>query len=119
MIVLLPTQKLDVMKAWDGIPGLLANLPLVGNRLAKVINTLVLKQIYKEGRLFAWPNIWAKREVVPELIGPLKPQQVAEKAVDYLQHPETLMAMQQALRSVRGEAGASAKLAELLYSMGL
>jgi len=27
MMVLLPTQKLDVMKAWDGILGLLANLP--------------------------------------------------------------------------------------------
>ncbi len=114
MIVLLPTQKLEVMKAWDGIPGLLANLPLVGDGLTRVINSLVLKQIYKEGRLFAWPNIWAKREVVPELIGRLTPQQVAEKAVHYLEHPETLAAVERDLRSVRGQAGASTKLADLV-----
>jgi lipid A disaccharide synthetase len=114
MIVLLPTQKLEVMKAWDGIPGLLANLPLVGNRFAKGINTLVLRQIYKEGRLFAWPNIWAKREVVPELIGRIQPEMVAAKVVNYLTQPETLAALQQDLRSVRGEAGASAKLAALV-----
>ncbi|MGB3138261.1 MAG: lipid-A-disaccharide synthase [Nodosilinea sp.] len=114
MMVLLPTQKLEVMKAWDGIPGLLANLPLVGDSLTRGINTLVLRQIYKEGKLFAWPNIWAKREVVPELIGPLKPQEVAARVVGYLDHPPALEAMRQELRSVRGEAGAAAKLAAMV-----
>jgi len=114
MMVLLPTQKMDVMKAWDGIPGLLANLPLVGNGLAKGINTLVLRQIYREGRLFAWPNIWAKREIVPELIGRLHPEQVAKQVVDYLEFPEKLDAIQQDLRSVRGEPGAADKLADIV-----
>jgi lipid-A-disaccharide synthase len=114
MVVLLPTQKLEVMKAWDGIPGLLANLPLVGDSFAKVINTFILRQIYKEGRLFAWPNIWAKRQVVPELIGPLTPQEVAQKVVGLLADPSALAAMRQDLRLVRGEAGASAKLAAIV-----
>jgi hypothetical protein len=114
MMVLLPTQKLEVMKAWDGIPGLLANLPVVGDSFAKAINTLILRQIYKEGRLFAWPNIWAKREVVPELIGPLQPQAVAEKVVAYMANPDELDTMRQALRSVRGDAGASARLAAMV-----
>jgi lipid-A-disaccharide synthase len=114
MIVLLPTQKMDVMKAWDGIPGLLANLPLVGNAFARGINTLVLRQIYKEGRLFAWPNIWAKREIVPELIGRLHPAQVAKQVVDYLENPQQLAAIQQDLRSVRGKPGASEKLATIV-----
>jgi lipid A disaccharide synthetase len=114
MVVLLPTQKLEVMKAWDGIPGLLANLPLVGDGFAKVINTLMLRQIFKEGRRFAWPNIWAKREVVPELIGRLEPQLVAEKVVGYLENPAALAAMGEDLRSVRGQAGASAKLAAMV-----
>jgi lipid A disaccharide synthetase len=114
MVVLLPTQKLELMKAWDGIPGLLANLPLVGNSFAKVINTLMLRQIFKEGRLFAWPNIWAKREVVPELIGRLEPQLVAEKVVGYLEDPAALAMVRQDLRSVRGQAGASAKLAAIV-----
>ncbi|MGK7885514.1 MAG: lipid-A-disaccharide synthase, partial [Crocosphaera sp.] len=68
MIVLLPTQQLDAMRTWDGIPGILANLPLVGSQLAKLINARVVKT----GRLFAWPNIWAKEEIVPELRGELK-----------------------------------------------
>ncbi|WP_035987933.1 hypothetical protein [Leptolyngbya sp. KIOST-1] len=114
MMVLLPTQKLEVMKAWDGVPGLLANLPLVGDSLAKLINRLVLRQIYKEGKLFAWPNIWAKREIVPERIGPLKPGEVAAQVVDYLSNPAALEAIRQDLRSVRGEAGAAAKLAAMV-----
>jgi hypothetical protein len=114
MMVLLPTQKMDVMKAWDGIPGLLVNLPVVGNGLAKGINTLVLRQIYKEGRLFAWPNIWAKREIVPELIGRLHPEQVAKQVVDYLKDPEKLDAIRRDLRAVRGEPGAAEKLADIV-----
>ncbi|HIK44521.1 MAG TPA: lipid-A-disaccharide synthase [Leptolyngbyaceae cyanobacterium M65_K2018_010] len=114
MIVLLPTQKLEVMKAWDGIPGLLANLPLVGDSLARGINTLVLREISKTGKLFAWPNLWAQRQIVPELVGRLNPQTVAEQMVGYLEHPETLAAMGQDLRSLRGSAGASAQLAAIV-----
>jgi lipid-A-disaccharide synthase len=109
MIVLLPTQQLDAMRAWDGIPGLLANLPLVGTSMAKVINWLALRRL----GLLAWPNIWAKSEVVPELVGKLQPQQVAEFALDFLQHPEKLEQMRSHLRSIRGEPGAAQKLATL------
>ena len=116
MVVLLPTQKLDAMKAWDGIPGLLANLPVVGSPFAKLVNYLALKQILKAGRLFAWPNLWAGQAIVPELIGRLQPQQVATQVVDYLDHPEQLQAMRQSLRSVRGEAGAAGKLADMVLA---
>ncbi|HEY9762429.1 MAG TPA: lipid-A-disaccharide synthase, partial [Trichocoleus sp.] len=114
MLVLLPTQKLDVMKAWDGIPGILSNLPLVGNQFAKLINLLALRAIFKEGRLFAWPNIWAKREVVPEMIGRITPQEIADRVLDYLTHREKLEAIRQDLQAVRGEPGAAAKLADLV-----
>jgi lipid A disaccharide synthetase len=115
MIVLLPTQKLTAMKAWDGIPGIVANLPGVGDPFVRLFNGLVLKQIYQEGRLFAWPNIWAKREIVPELIGQLQPAQVAEQVVDYLAHPEKLQAIQRDLRTVRGSSGAAGKLADMVW----
>ncbi len=114
MIVLLPTQKLEAMKAWDGIPGMVMNLPGIGNTLARVINRLVLKRIYRGGQRFAWPNIWAGREIVPELIGPLTPDQVAKQAVNYLEQPEQLEAMRQDLQAVRGEPGASEKLAAIV-----
>ena len=118
MLVVLPTQKLDAMKAWDGVPGLLANLPLVGSAFAKLINLLVLRQVFRSGRLFAWPNIWAQREVVPELVGRITPDQVADRAYEYLTHPEQLDAIRQDLRSVRGEPGAAAKLADLVLELG-
>lgn len=110
MIVLLPTQQLDAMRAWDGIPGMLANLPVIGTGMAKVINWLVLKRI----GLLAWPNIWAKSEVVPELVGKLQPQTVAEFALDFLSHPEKLEQMRSQLRNIRGEPGAAQKLANLV-----
>jgi lipid A disaccharide synthetase len=112
MIVLIPTQQLDAMKAWDGLPGLLANLPLVGSVFATVINWLIWQ--LGKGKLYAWPNIWAEKEIVPELIGQLEPEAVAELAIDYLSHPEKLAQMSDRLRAVRGESGAAKKIAELV-----
>lgn len=110
MIVLLPTQQLDAMRAWDGLPGILANLPGVGAGFAKLINTIVLRQ----KRLFAWPNIWAEQEIIPELVGNLEPLNVAKIALDYLNHPEKLATMRESLRAVRGKAGAAEKLAAIV-----
>jgi lipid-A-disaccharide synthase len=110
MLVLLPTQQFDAMRNWDGIPGLLAGLPLVGSTFAKLINWFVLRQ----GRLFAWPNIWAGEEIVPELTGNLEAAAVAELVLDYLDHPEKLAQMRDRLRQVRGESGAATRLAEIV-----
>ena len=114
MIVLLPTQQLDAMRAWDGLPGLLARLPGVGSSFAKVINWLMLQLVLRQKRLFAWPNIWAKKEIVPELVGELQPQEVAQLVLDYLEHPEKLEDMRSRLRVVRGQPGAAQKLAQLV-----
>ncbi|CAD5952078.1 lipid-A-disaccharide synthase [Planktothrix agardhii] len=110
MIVLLPTQQLDAMRSWDGIPGILANLPGLGAIFAKIINRLVLKQ----GKLFAWPNIRAKQEIVPELVGELQPEDIGNLVLNYLDHPEQLEAMRQRLRQVRGKPGAAQKLANIV-----
>jgi lipid A disaccharide synthetase len=112
MIVLIPTQQLDAMKAWDGLPGLLANLPLVGSVFATAINWLIWQ--LGKGKLYAWPNIWAQEEIVPELIGKLEPDAVAQLAIDYLSHPDKLAQMGDRLRAVRGESGAAKKIAELV-----
>jgi len=110
MIVLLPTQQLDAMRSWDGLPGLLANLPGVGSTFAKMINWLFLR---RKG-LLAWPNIWAQEEIVPELVGKLQPQEVGEMVLDLLNHPEKLEQMRGKLRHVRGESGAAQKLAQIV-----
>ena len=112
MLVLIPTQQLDAMRAWDGIPGILANLPGIGSIFAKLINWLVLRKRH----LFAWPNIWAGREIVPELVGKLQAQELATMVIDLLDHPEKLAKISADLRGVRGVSGAAEKIAELIKS---
>ncbi|QFS44597.1 lipid-A-disaccharide synthase [Nostoc sphaeroides] len=113
MIVLLPTQQLDAMRAWDGLPGLLANLPGVGTPFTKVINWLFLRFVRRKG-LLAWPNIWAQEEIVPELMGKLQPQEIGEMVLDFLAHPEKLVDIRAKLRKIRGESGAAQKIATLV-----
>jgi lipid A disaccharide synthetase len=113
MFVLIPTQQLDAMRAWDGLPGLLANLPGVGTLFAKAINQWFLRK----SRLLAWPNIWAGRMIVPELVGNLQPEAIATQIIDLLEHPEQLAEMRSQLRQVRGEAGAAQKLVAIAAQM--
>ncbi|MEH2283755.1 MAG: lipid-A-disaccharide synthase [Nostoc sp.] len=113
MIVLLPTQQLDAMRSWDGLPGLLANLPVVGTLCAKVINWSFLRFVRRKG-LLAWPNIWAQEEIVPELMGKLQPQEVGEMVLDFLAHPEKLDDIRAKLRNIRGESGAAQKIAQIV-----
>ena len=110
MIVLIPTQKLDTMRSWDGIPGILANLPVAGSGFATLINWLVVQNL----GLRAWPNIWAGKEIVPELVGELQPEDVGKVALDWLENPGKLEQISQDLRNVRGKAGAAHKLAQLV-----
>lgn len=113
MIILLPTNQLDAMRAWNGIPGILANLPGVGSLFAKAINTIALRRI----GLLAWPNIWAGRSIVPEMVGYLTAEQVTEKVRSYLDHPERLEAMKKELRQIRGEPGAAQKLVTIVEDL--
>ena len=110
MIVLLPTQQLDAMRSWDGLPGVLARLPVLGTVFAKIINGWMIKQ----KRLYAWPNIWAKSEVVPELVGKLRPEDVANQVLDWLDNPEKLAQIRDRLKQVRGKPGAADAIAQLV-----
>ena len=110
MMVLLPTQQLDAMRSWDGLPGVLARLPVLGTVFAKIINGWMIKQ----KRLYAWPNIWAKSEVVPELVGELRPEDVANQVLDWLDNPEKLAQIRDRLKQVRGKPGAAHAIAQLV-----
>ncbi|NEQ53358.1 MAG: lipid-A-disaccharide synthase [Leptolyngbya sp. SIO3F4] len=114
MVVLLPTQQLDVMRTWDGLLGLLCQLPVVGTAITKVINTLAIQYIQRNQKRFAWPNIWAKEEVVPELLGRITAEEVCDRISTYINHPEQLDAMSQKLRNLRGPSGAAARFAQLI-----
>lgn len=114
MIVLLPTQQMDGAKVLDGLPGLIARTPGLGAIARKFITPMIISTVQKSGKLFAWPNIWAKREVVPELFGPITAEEVSAIAHDYLTHPEKLDDMRQTLRDLRGPPGAADKMADLI-----
>ena len=114
MIVLLPTQQLDSLSIADGLPGLIAQIPGMGQFARKIINPLAVRALQKSGKRFAWPNIWAKDEVVPELFGEITPDEVSAIAQTYLAHPEKLAAIRQNLRTLRGPAGAADKMADLI-----
>ncbi len=117
MIILLPTQQLDAMRSWDGLPGILANLPGVGSAFAKLINWLVVQLTLKQGRLYSWPNIWAGEEIVPELVGELQAETVAEMVLDFLANRRKLTEIKASLRRVRGETGAARKLAAIVKEL--
>jgi hypothetical protein len=115
MIVMLPIYQLDAMRCWDGIPGILARLPVVGSPIATAINWLAFKQL--KGRKLAWPNIWAGKEIVPELIGYFTVQEIAAVAIDHLDHPEKLAAMRANFSAVRGKPGAAKKIVDIVQEL--
>ncbi len=113
MLVLLPTQHLQVMQAWDGLAGLLGRLPLLRGLFGLALTAWRLRH---RGWL-ASPNIAAGRLVVPERVGPITPAQIASEVEQWLAAPERLAAMASELRSLRGAPGAVAALAELVCQL--
>jgi len=114
MIVLLPIQQIDAMNAWDGLYGLLVNLPIVGKPCNRFINRVFLAYLRRSKKLLAWPNIWAQREIIPELLGELSAEQVGDRVLNLLRHPEHLQKIRRELQQVRGTSGAAQKLSDLV-----
>lgn len=110
MIVVIPLNKLDVMRAWDGPLGILVNLPLVGTAIAKLVNWIASKYL----GLLAWPNRWAGEEIVPELRGYLTPQDVATVAREILTEPERQQQIRDRLYEWQGKPGAARELVALI-----
>ena len=113
MIVVLPTQHLHVMNAWDGIFGIIGRISFL-NRLLSLI---VKYWNFKTKQFFAWPNIKAKRMIVPERIGNISPKQIAIEALDLLQKEENLKYLQNNLLKQRGEKGAVEKLSRIIFNL--
>ncbi len=116
MIILLPTNIPDLKVGWDGLLGIIAGLPILDKFLSKLINQILVAQIQKKGQLLAWPNIWAKEEIVPELLGMLTPTIIADRVLFYLDHPDELTKMRDRLKQVCGQSGAATKLVDIAIS---
>jgi Lipid A disaccharide synthetase len=113
MLVLVPTQHLHVMQAWDGLAGLLGRLPL----LRWLFGVLITAWRLRHRGFLASPNIAAGRLVVPERVGAITPEAIAAEAADWLAAPGRLEQMRTDLRSLRGQPGAVASLAALVQEL--
>ena len=113
MIVVVPTQHILVMEAWDGLVGLIARLPIIKWFLGILINFVKMR---KRGYM-AWPNISAKRMIVPERVGAISPQQIAEEAIDWINSPSRLIGQKNDLQSLRGVKGARHKFCEEIIDL--
>ncbi len=112
MIVVLPTQHLNVMNAWDGIFGILGRISFINKFL-----TLLVKHWYlKTNKFFAWPNIKAKKLIVPERIGNISPKQIAKEALSLIKNREHLQNIKNNLLKQRGGKGAVKKLSYIISS---
>ncbi len=113
MIVLVPTQHLHVMQAWDGGLGILARLPL----LRRLLGVALTAWRMRHRGFLAWPNISAGRLVVPERVGAITPEEIAAEAADWLAQPARLEGVRAELRALRGQPGAVDTVARMVLTL--
>ncbi|CAI5984391.1 unnamed protein product [Closterium sp. NIES-65] len=104
MVVVLPTLSLELFQGGaGGVLGLLPALLPAGPAaaLTRFLNASLLRSL----PFLAWPNRWAGREVVPEVVGEVGPGEVAAVAARLLGDAAALEAMGSALRQVASEYG--------------
>ncbi len=102
MIVIIPTQHILVMEAWDGFLGIIGRLPGLKWCLGLIISLWKIKK----NKFFAWPNITASRMIVPERIGKITPQEIAKEANGWIVSKEKLIRQKEDLKALRGKPGA-------------
>jgi len=112
MLVLLPTQHLHMMNAWDGIFGIIGKISFIN----KFLTYLVKYFYFKKKKFYAWPNIKAKKLIVPERIGNISPKKIAREVLLLIKNKDHLKSISDNLRKERGEKGAAEKLASIIFN---
>ncbi|MDR5695819.1 MAG: hypothetical protein QN121_11180 [Armatimonadota bacterium] len=103
MIVVLPLQEpgripLEGLLEWVGrVPG-----------IGPWIKWVAIRRYIRRKRFVALPNLLAGRKIVPEMIGPLSPGEVAAEALRWLEDDEGRRNMTEALRNLHPEGGGAA-----------
>ena len=113
MIVVLPTQHLNVMNAWDGILGIIGKIPFIN----RILTFLIKNWSSKTQKFFSWPNIKAKKLIVPERIGNITPRQIANEAEFIIKDEKYLNSLKNNLLKQRGKKGAVDNLANLIFNL--
>jgi lipid A disaccharide synthetase len=100
------------MKAWDGIFGLIGKISFIN----KFLTFLVRYFYFKKKKFFAWPNIKAKKMIVPERIGNISPRKIAKEVLFLINNKNQLKKISNDLHQERGKKGASEKLAYMIIN---
>jgi len=109
MVVILPLNRAELIPL-DGIAGLISpKIPPVG-----LVKRKILLRLSRKIRFVALPNIRAGKEIVPEIRGIIKPEEVAEKAVELLSHPDKLKEISCQLKELTRERGAKDKVVDVI-----
>lgn len=107
MLVVVPLNRADLI-VMNGVAGYLHLVPLVGRPL----KTMIVRAAERRFRFVTQPNIDADREIVPEMRGVLRPDDVAHKASAMFDDDAGLAAARDALgRIYAHDAGASERMA--------
>jgi len=112
MLVVLPTQHLNMMNAWDGIFGVIGKISFIN----RFITFIVSYFYFKKKKFFAWPNIKAKKMIVPERIGNITPRKIAQEALFLIKNKDQLKSISDSLILQRGNKGAAKKLARIIFN---
>ena len=100
------------MNAWDGIFGVIGKIAFINRFL-----TFIVKYFYfKKKKFFAWPNIKAKKMIVPERIGNISPTKIAREALFLIKNRNQLKSIRDNLGKERGNKGAAKKLASIIVN---
>ncbi len=105
LFVFLPTNKPELFRL-DGIVGLLWNRPLLGPLIRKIALRVLREQI----RFFSLPNRIANTAIVPEFVGHVTAEQLAQDILNLLKQPEVLEKMSQDMRMFFHEDSVAEKI---------
>jgi len=113
MVVTIPFQRPEFIPL-EGIAGLIGGIPWVGMQIKK----WAVRRYSKLIKFCSLPNIYAGREIVPELRGEVTPQDVASSALEILQDEKRLSFISSELKKTMGKPGAAERVAEVILQEG-
>ncbi len=113
LLVAVPLNRVDEA-AMNGIAAYLHRVPLVGRPLKRWIAYKIAARV----GMWAQPNIDGGRMIAPEIVGMLKPHEVALRAAELLDDPHGLRVMGETLASLyASDVGASQRMAAELLAV--
>lgn len=112
MLVTVPLTRPELIPL-DGLAGVAGDFPFLG----ALIKRWVVKKYNESIRFCSIPNIRAGREIVPEVRGKIRPEDVADEAIRLLKDKKRLSSISLELKKVGGVPGAASRVADVILEV--